>query len=174
MDMPERGSMDTSLGISRRTLLRRGAVVGGALVWSAPVVHTLAAPAAGTGTPVDGISFVAILVNHNGAVYRMKWNVNGSLQGPGTGAAFAVGNSSNQLMRGSNVEAGPAPGTAASLNTATGAVTVALGAGCSLVDFVVKRGQCNAGPGMAGQPQAGQSGDAVVFPVPSSNRNTCL
>ena len=32
-------------GISRRTALKRGAVVGGALVWTTPIVQTLAGPA---------------------------------------------------------------------------------------------------------------------------------
>jgi hypothetical protein len=53
MKVREPGSTNVSLGISRRTLLRRGAVVGSALVWTPPVVITLASPAAGAGTPVD-------------------------------------------------------------------------------------------------------------------------
>jgi hypothetical protein len=53
MKVREPGSTNLSLGISRRTLLRRGAVVGSALVWTPPVVITLASPAAGAGTPVD-------------------------------------------------------------------------------------------------------------------------
>jgi len=32
-------------GISRRDLIRRGAVVGGALLWVAPTIQTIAAPA---------------------------------------------------------------------------------------------------------------------------------
>ncbi|CAN5796222.1 hypothetical protein BH20ACT7_BH20ACT7_20380 [soil metagenome] len=36
---------DTDLGLSRRDLLRRGAIVGGTLVWAAPAVQTLARPA---------------------------------------------------------------------------------------------------------------------------------
>jgi hypothetical protein len=53
MKVREPSPTNSSLGISRRTLLRRGAVVGGALVWTPPVVITLASPAAGAGTPVD-------------------------------------------------------------------------------------------------------------------------
>jgi hypothetical protein len=55
MQVREPSSTDSSLGISRRTLLRRGAVVGGVLVWTPPVVITLASPAAGAGTPVERV-----------------------------------------------------------------------------------------------------------------------
>lgn len=65
---------DTDL--SRRALLRRGAVVG-AVAWTAPVVRTL--PAAGaTGSPPPDdpgrdISYVAIVVNCSGTAYRIKY-----------------------------------------------------------------------------------------------------
>ncbi|HEY9379554.1 MAG TPA: hypothetical protein VIQ02_20950 [Jiangellaceae bacterium] len=55
MEVREPSATDSSLGISRRTLLRRGALVGGVLAWTPPVVITLASPAAGTGTPVERI-----------------------------------------------------------------------------------------------------------------------
>jgi hypothetical protein len=37
---------ESNLGMSRRTLLKRGAVVGGTLVWAAPAVQTLASSVA--------------------------------------------------------------------------------------------------------------------------------
>lgn len=37
--------------ISRRTMIRRSAIVGGALVWAAPVVESLAPPAFAAGSP---------------------------------------------------------------------------------------------------------------------------
>jgi hypothetical protein len=40
-EQPDRGAQS---GISRRTLMRRGAVLGGA-VWATPVIQSLAAPA---------------------------------------------------------------------------------------------------------------------------------
>ncbi len=45
--------VDPNLGISRRTLLRRGMVVGGSLVWAAPAVQSFskAALAQTQGTP---------------------------------------------------------------------------------------------------------------------------
>ena len=38
-------------GLDRRSVLRRGAILGGALVWTAPAVQTIAGPAFATGTP---------------------------------------------------------------------------------------------------------------------------
>lgn len=47
--------VDTNLGISRRTVLRRGAVVGGSLMWAAPAVQSISrsAFALDPGTPVE-------------------------------------------------------------------------------------------------------------------------
>lgn len=42
---------NANLGISRRTLIKRGAVVGGTLVWATPVVQSLTAPAFAAGSP---------------------------------------------------------------------------------------------------------------------------
>jgi len=50
-------------GLDRRTLLKRGAVVGGAAVWATPVVQSLAAPAWAAGSP--GCTHV----------YRFKYDV---------------------------------------------------------------------------------------------------
>ncbi len=52
-------------GLDRRTLLRRSAVVGGALVWATPVVQSIASPAFAAGSPggsevcVDNYQFKA-------------------------------------------------------------------------------------------------------------------
>ena len=39
--MAENGDMRRHLGVSRRDLIRRGAIVGGTLVWTIPVISTL-------------------------------------------------------------------------------------------------------------------------------------
>jgi hypothetical protein len=44
-DQHKRLDVQGELGVSRRDLLRRGAVVGGALLWIAPAIHSVAAPA---------------------------------------------------------------------------------------------------------------------------------
>jgi len=41
-------------GLGRRDLLKRGAMVGGALVWTVPAVQTLAGPAFANGSPATG------------------------------------------------------------------------------------------------------------------------
>jgi hypothetical protein len=58
--------IEESAGLSRRTLLRRSAVVGGALVWAAPAVQTLAKPAfaAGGSAPCDSTTCVNV-IKHN-------------------------------------------------------------------------------------------------------------
>ena len=66
-------------GISRRDLLKRSAIVGGAsaMVWAAPSITTLGSRAFGAnGTPLGGWSFVAFIVVCNGDQYRAKWNYN--------------------------------------------------------------------------------------------------
>jgi len=43
-------------GISRRSMLKRSALVGGTLVWAAPAVQTLATPAYAQGSPACDLS----------------------------------------------------------------------------------------------------------------------
>lgn len=79
---PSESTWAVNLGISRRDLLRRGAVVGGALLWTTPMVQTLARPAfAAEGSPEpDGgghaISYIAVVVScaGTGTNYRAKFN----------------------------------------------------------------------------------------------------
>jgi hypothetical protein len=42
------------LGMSRRDLLRRGAVVGGTLLWTVPVIKTISSATTSTGSPLFG------------------------------------------------------------------------------------------------------------------------
>ena len=53
MDAHKEGDgLKRELGLSRRQLLKRGAVVGGTLMWATPVIQSLAAPAFGqVGSP---------------------------------------------------------------------------------------------------------------------------
>jgi hypothetical protein len=46
--------MDSNLGMSRRTLIKRGAIVGGSVLWAGPVVQSFSQSAlavTGNGTP---------------------------------------------------------------------------------------------------------------------------
>ena len=64
-------------GISRRDLLKRSAIVGGAsaMVWAAPSITTLGGRAFGAaGTPPgEGWSAVAFVVTCGGLNYKVKW-----------------------------------------------------------------------------------------------------
>lgn len=43
---------DEPVGIDRRSLLRRSAAVGGVVVWTTPLVQTIASPAFAAGSPL--------------------------------------------------------------------------------------------------------------------------
>lgn len=165
MEVGERSSVDASLGISRRTLLRRGAVVGGSLIWTVPVVHTLAAPSAAAGTPLDGISFVAVVLNCDGVHYRMKWEVDaGVLVGPDTGSGFNIPGGP-QMTQYSDIQPGPAPGASGSLIGES--VQIGADINCILVDYVMKHGPCNVTPSTGGTTSTGGAGPWTFSPLAS-------
>ena len=61
------GPGEEKTGLGRRDVIRRGAILGGALVWTTPIVQTLAAPAfAAGGSPCVGC---ADFTNRNGSVF---------------------------------------------------------------------------------------------------------
>lgn len=74
-----------NLGISRRTLLQRGAVVSGTLLLAGPTIQSLARPAfADNGTPAEGpaISYIAaVLFCADGTTLRAKWEEGSSHPG---------------------------------------------------------------------------------------------
>lgn len=78
--MTEQPVPDPNLGISRRVLLQRGAVLGAGLVWSVPLVQSIPV-AAFAGTPVPqfhGISYVGIVFLCGDVTYRAKFETSGS------------------------------------------------------------------------------------------------
>lgn len=165
MEAPERSSVDASLGISRRTLLKRGAIVGGSLAWTVPVVHTLATPSASAGTPLDGISLVAVVLNKGDAHYRMKWEVvDGRLVGA-AGPKFVVPGAPQQMMDYPNIQDGAAPGALVSL--VGEAIRIDAQSGYVLTDFVVKQGPCAVTKGTFGMPTTGTAGPWLFNPLAS-------
>lgn len=77
-----------NLGISRRDLLQRGAVVSGSLLLAGPAIQSLSRPAfADTGTPADGpaISYVAVAIHCQEGltshIVRAKWEEGSSHPG---------------------------------------------------------------------------------------------
>lgn len=64
---PTLGDDPGSGGLDRRAVLRRGAILGGALVWTVPAVQTLAGPAFAAGTACVP-NLVLSITNRNGSV----------------------------------------------------------------------------------------------------------
>lgn len=64
-------------GVSRREVMRRGALLAGAAAWSTPVVRSLSQPAfAAEGTPEGKVSWVAFVLSAAqgpGNEKRVKW-----------------------------------------------------------------------------------------------------
>jgi hypothetical protein len=160
--------------LKRRTFLKRAAIVGTAPVWASPVIQSIRTPAYAASPVGHGfdISFVALLLTCGGTQYRIKWDADGSLSGPECGRNFAAGNCADQLGRHSaavSLSSCP-PGVSASGSSA--GVSVNLGS-CAVLDYIVKSGQCCAGPGQAGEPALPLSGSAS-FPQPTSNCSDCV
>lgn len=91
--MDQDRDFQANMGISRRTLLRRGAVIGG-LVWTAPVIRSLSHPAfAAEGTPRD-LSYVALCYSCDGGATQccLKWDLDddGNVVACETGSKFAT------------------------------------------------------------------------------------
>lgn len=57
---PQDFDEDGGGGLDRRTVIRRGAILGGALVWTTPVVQSIAGPAFATGTPCVPMAILGI------------------------------------------------------------------------------------------------------------------
>lgn len=81
------GETHSENGISRRELLKKGAVLGGAVAWATPVVQTLGMGRAfaQTASPTGGkdISYIGINVNCDDAKFWIKWEDGGWEDAPG-------------------------------------------------------------------------------------------
>ena len=64
-------------GVTRRDLLRRGAVLGGALAWSVPAVQTFGMQPAYAAATSYAVSYVAMVHDCGGSRYQVKWEVGG-------------------------------------------------------------------------------------------------
>lgn len=100
---------EATSGLSRRDILRRSALVGGALVWAAPTVQALSAPAFGAvvSTPPgdkpcesgDPLSVVVALLQCGTDVFLVKYSPQSSTPGEpdecGSGATLPQTNGAN-------------------------------------------------------------------------------
>lgn len=72
-------------GISRRSVMKRTALVGGAMVWTLPAVQSIAAPAFAAGSSVApgcSVSYVVLFIECEGHYYLVKYK--------GTGTSYSV------------------------------------------------------------------------------------
>lgn len=91
----ERPTEANDQGVTRRELLRKGAVLGGALAWSIPTVQTIRMAPAFAAATSFAISYVAVVAECNGTFHRAKWEVtNGGLSGPESGGSLPCENNS--------------------------------------------------------------------------------
>ncbi len=150
-------------GLNRRDMLRRSALVGGALIWTAPAVQTLAAPAfaAGSTTPGDqcdghsgSISYVVALIKCGNSYYLVKYSATGE-GAMACGDSVSVSSDDNFCTTGLNAlktKAGTAllgtcpPGVSGGTNCSTTNqlacdLEIVLPVGCSLEGYVLHDGR---------------------------------
>lgn len=141
-------------GLSRRDMLRRTALVGGTVVWMAPVVQTLAAPAyAGSTAPggpppgngeTGAISYVVILGKCGGTYYMRKYGDTGcgdDVSVSSDDATCTSGLAKLLVEAGANLASSCPPfGAGSDLGGGTCDLTVTLG-DCTLEGYLVHDGQ---------------------------------
>ena len=72
MELPESAaSAEETPGLDRRNVLRRGAVLGGALVWTVPAVQTLSGAAFAAGSPLCTVE--VRFIDENGACLKVTF-----------------------------------------------------------------------------------------------------
>jgi hypothetical protein len=135
--MPE----NSSQGITRRDLLKRGAALGGAVVWVTPVVQTVGmgrafATTASPAPCTPGISYIAMNVTCGGVDYFIKWEAPGSWEidpgtAPGCEASFTP---TGQKISGATL------GFSVSVD-ANGFATVSIPVSCTVNKVAVKGSQ---------------------------------
>jgi hypothetical protein len=105
-------------GVSRRDMLRKGALVGGAAL-AAPMIVSLATPARGQASSLSSLSYVVLIWKNtaNNQFYRMKFGGDGvvvcgwGFATPGTGCGVASpGTENDACVPGANVSESAGPG----------------------------------------------------------------
>lgn len=78
----------SSDGVTRRELLRKGAVLGGALAWSIPTVQTIGMAPAFAAATSFAVSYIAVVIQCGEKYYQAKYDVG---QGWSEGGALPCG-----------------------------------------------------------------------------------
>lgn len=142
-------------GITRRDLLRKGAVLGGAVVWVTPVVQTVGMGRAFAANPSPtpcspAISYIAMNVTCNGTQYFIKWEAPGSWEvdpgtAPGCESMTPTGAKVSGASLGFTVTVSP-----------EGIASVTVPPTCTVQDVAVKGGQlCDYYSGLSGDFRVG-------------------
>jgi hypothetical protein len=142
-------------GLDRRQMIKRAALVGGALVWATPVVQSIGGTAfATTGSPPgggtgQGISELTVLINcggtyswakytpqtTGGAVTECKANIN-----VGESATDAVCDAAEVALKAAGGATATGGCVAGSYNATTGQLCVSAPANCTIVGWSVHDG----------------------------------
>ena len=136
---------ETGQGISRRDLLRRGAALGGAVVWMTPVVQTLGMGRAfaQTASPPPGggqdISYVGINVVCSTESFFVKWEGGGWEEMPGNAPLCADPADLGQGVNGSDKGFSITPLTSSCVSLTVPASV----AGCTVTVWVKAGQTCN-------------------------------
>jgi len=95
-------------GLSRRSLLRKGALVGGAAL-ATPLVVSLVTPEYGAASSLSSLSYVVLVWRTGTTYYRAKWQAGSAIFGwsfatPGTNCEFTTNSTkSDNAIAGLNV-----------------------------------------------------------------------
>ena len=102
--------MESEMGMSRRDLLRRSAIVGGALLWAAPTIQTVGmkAAAAQVGGPSPGSCAACYCWSLNSGRVKKEFGFNGAPNVPGLQSAQDCADFCNHA--GAYSSSGGAPG----------------------------------------------------------------
>lgn len=163
------------IGISRRSLLKRGAVVGGT-VWAVPVIQSLSAPAFAQGVLYGGgrtdLSYIALVYNCGDGHRAIKIDVPAGCQDADTtsGCDLLSGCTTNGETPDCGDFFGTTPaGSCSDIASATvddnGNVTIVLDPGCQIVRAAAK---CGSGTGACQQtpsPFIALNGNAMTVTV---------
>jgi len=169
--------------ITRRDILKKGAIAGGVLVWAVPVVETLDMTAAYAGTKskpggnaqFQNFSYIAFDLLCGTSCYRMKLNSVGTSDAD-CGTDFSAGSCGFKTVLQSCGAGQPGPGTGCGpvsvVQNADNSVTVSYGPGCSITDWVVHQGQCCASKSTPNGYSVVQKTGSTCFPPPDNM--TCV
>lgn len=136
--------------VTRREMLKRGAVTGAAIAWATPVIQTVsmskAFAQAASGAVVDtDISYIALNVACNGNLYFIKYEVGSGWEDDPGNAPFCDG----LITPYADGADGGSLGFGAVHNN-DGTISITVPAGCDVVDSVSKAGLNCCGGGTGG------------------------